>query len=593
MKILFWSTILLLAMLKLSLMGAIPLSAVGYNIHDDTLFLRQAGGFGVWLSELSGQRALLPEFATQFSNVGWLGQYNELILCKGPVYGLWIALCLLAGIPLFTAQNVLYIAAGIVVVIGLRKVVPFRPLLLLIFAVFLFNPEFITRVLRAGIYPALSVLIMAALVGLYANRYARWKQFAPWALLAGCVLPLFWMTREEGIWLLPSIFFMLLATLISIFKRQGFSYQFILKCGLVTLPFLMLYGGTKGVALLNKHHYGVETVVELKSDAFLEGYGALLRVKHPPAPYVVVPSSVRKQLYAVSPAFQELELYLEGEQGKMWQKFGCQVYPETCGEIAAGWFLWAFRDAVALSGYHQSGHKAAQYYRRLATEIDSACRNGTLDCRPKRASLSPHLQNQEYVNIIANMPRGLHFILQYKTLTERLTHLFHSVGEDDILLYYQDMTGEQLAPAPDSNFQSAPPLPIRDMLNNLKLDILTGIAQGYRTATFPLFVLASFLYLLSLVRGFRQKQFSPLCLFATALLIGIGSRIFILSYIDVTSFQGYSHSYLSPLYPFLLLFITISFVDTLQQTVPSLQRRNGNPTPDTAGAYPPMPQMYQ
>jgi len=566
MKTPFWLIIFLLAAMKIALMQSIPLSAIAYNVHDDSLFIMQAGGFGLWLSELVHQRGTLENLYMHFPQGGWLGEYNELILCKGPVYAIWIASCLMAGIPLLTAQHILYAVAGVIVILGLKNELPSRSVLIFLYAAFLFNPDFITRVLRAGIYPALSILVLAGLFGIYSNRHAQWKKFGIWTLFLGCTLPFFWMTREEGIWLTPSILLTLLATLIAVYSRQGFNRHFILKVFLTCIPFLFLAGALQGVSYLNQHFYGTKCVVELKSDAFLSGYGALLRVraKQTPAAHVVVPTSVRKQIYEVSPTFRELEPLLEGELGKGWQQFGCQIFPETCGEIAAGWFLWAFREAVALTGHHSNGQEASKYYEQLGKEINTACNEGKLSCFPERHSLMPPIRIKTYVDIVKNMPKGLLYVLRFETFLDRLSQPFYSQGADELLVYYQDMTHEQIAPSQDGSYQASPSLPIQTMLDTIKRTILKKIASIYAAATTYLLFFALFFYFFSLLNSFRKKRVQPLTLFSTILILGISSRLFILSFIDVTSFPGYTPNYLSPLYSFVILFICMSYFDFFQ-----------------------------
>ncbi len=565
MKKLFWLLVILLSIIKISLDQAIPLSAVGYNLHDDALFIRQAGGFGLWLSDLLGRDTSSVILAHELPRGGWLGSYNELILSKGPVYGLWIAFCFIIGLPLLTAQHLLYAASGIILLFSIKKEVPQYFLLLALFALFLFNPEFVSRVVRSGIYPALSVLIMACLFGLYSHRQTHWQKSLPWVVLFSCVLPLFWMTREEGIWLIPSIGLVLAGILYGFYKKHGFCRQFLTRIIVISFPLFFLFCATQLVSTLNFLHYGTKSVVELKSDSFRSAYGSLLRVKDQKRPYVVVPSSVRKNIYHVSPSFRELEPYLEGEVGQMWQKFGCDVYPETCGEIASGWFVWAFRDAVAHAGYHSSGKKAAGYYLKLATEINHACKAEKLECLPERNSLVPPLSMDEYKKTIRNIPNGLTFLLGFESLIIRLTMPFYSQGSSETLDYFRDMTREELAPTKQDSTKPGSRLAGQTITNDLKLSILKEIAVKYQSVTPSLFYIALFSYTIIVVVSVWKKQLSNLTVFSSALLLAIFCRLVILSLIDVTSFHGFNHYYLSPLYNFVLLFISLVLIDVFRQ----------------------------
>src|SRR4051812_10950120 len=103
----FIAVVITLVLFKLWLVSAQTIVAVGSANHDDALFINLA-------------RALLGG--------GWLGSYNEFTLAKGPMYPLFIAGVFLIGVPLFTAQQMLYTAACGLLVRALRPLIPHRGL---------------------------------------------------------------------------------------------------------------------------------------------------------------------------------------------------------------------------------------------------------------------------------------------------------------------------------------------------------------------------------------------------------------------------------------------------------------------------------
>ena len=70
---------------------------------------------------------------------------------------------------------------------------------------------------------------------------------------------------------------------------------------------------------------------------------------------------------------------------KLWVSDKAKVFDGT--QIPGGWFMWALRDAVAAAGHYSSGTAAADYYRRLANEINIACDEGRLECYGRRATM--------------------------------------------------------------------------------------------------------------------------------------------------------------------------------------------------------------
>ena len=85
--------------LKLWLVSAQPVVAIGPSPHDDRLFLRLANLL------LDGR---------------WLGDYSQMTLAKGPAYPVFIAGTIATGIPLPLAQHLFYLLACWLAVRALR-----------------------------------------------------------------------------------------------------------------------------------------------------------------------------------------------------------------------------------------------------------------------------------------------------------------------------------------------------------------------------------------------------------------------------------------------------------------------------------------
>lgn len=557
-------------LLQIWLVAALPLTAIGNAAPDDRLFLNLAVPFLTWLGSLFYGQEWLSTLNAFLANGDWLGTYNNLTLIKGPGYPIWIAFCFILGFPLLFAQNLLYIGAGLTLFANLRKIVPHPKLLTLLYLIYLFNPLTIIRVAREGIYPALTVFILAGLMGIYLNRHETgWKRLR-WVILSGIALSWFWLTREEGIWLVPSILLLMSYTLFQLYRTLNISKTFFKQSITCLLPLAILFCGLQVVSLLNKIYYDIYATVEVKSPDFLAAYGALTRVEHPiMIRYLPVPKAVRQQVYQVSPAFKELEPHLEGRLLEIFgsqQSHGCSVYPETCGDIAGGWFLWAFREAVSWAGYYNplnyTGHglsarESRQYYRRLAEEVNQACDKGLLKCLPPRATLMPPLHREDLPLLAKTVWQGWENLLTSIGPRHPLLGGLQSAGTEELLLLFSDLTREQLAPLPNVTF----PLSIQDRSNTLKRQLLHAIAKFYQFSASFFIYLAILFYLVQLFRALITWHFSILLILNTALIGAIFSRLVILSIIDMTSFPGLHPLYLAPLYPLLFLFSGLTLIE--------------------------------
>jgi hypothetical protein len=419
-------------------------------------------------------------------------------------------------------------------------------------------------------------------MGMYVNRHEQsWRLWA-WAFFSGITLSLFWLTREEGIWLMPSILLIVSYTLFQLYRTLKLSKTFFTRSLIFSIPFVILFVSLQGVSLLNKIYYDVYATVEVKAPDFLAAYGALTRVKHPhPFRYLPVPKGTRQAIYQVSPAFRELEPFLEGQLTDIFggqQSHGCSVYPETCGDIAGGWFMWAFREAVSWAGYYNPlnytgtgvpGQESRQYYQRLAKEINQACDKGLLTCLPERATLLPPLYKEDLSLLIETAWHGWQNLLSSVGPRHPLLGGLHSAGTEEQLLLFRDLTREHLAPLPTE----LSPLSVQDRLDTLKRQILQGVAKFYHFSALFIVYLAGLFYFIQVSRALMRWHFSFLLVMNTALIVAIFSRLVILSIIDMTSFPSLHPLYFAPLYPVLFLFSGLVLIEGLVTLQPFLKEK--------------------
>ena len=358
---------------SLWLRSGFPTRAIAASF-DDALFLRLAGSLG------SGQ---------------WLGAYDKLTLVKGAFYPFFILTTFVAGIPFNLAEQALYVGACAIVARLLGRAGG-KWLGLLAFAALAFNPILLnaemSRVIREAIYISLSLTLVALTVWVaLAERPGpdRWhlRALASGFALGG-VFAAYWLTREEGLWLLPALAMVALVALPAWRRTPGLAAG----AAMSLLAASIAGGGLIGaVAAANQAHYGRFITSEFKAAEFERGYGALARIQPDSwRRYVVFPQDARRRAYAVSPAAAELKPVFEGPIGSSWRRIGCdQTGTADCPEILSGWFMWALRDAVAQAGHGKSARDAMEFYQLLADEINAACDRGAIACDPPRATLMP------------------------------------------------------------------------------------------------------------------------------------------------------------------------------------------------------------
>lgn len=339
---------------------------------------------------------LFFDHARQILQGHWLGPFSQMTLAKGPGYPLFLALNALLGLPITLTQALLY-AAGCAVVGSTLFRLSGRPVLTLVgFLAMQWHPAiFAVNVIRDDISATQVLLILGCFGrGLFVPE-GRSRRLA-WAILGGLSLGWFWMTREDAVWVLPGLVTLVLLHML----RQIRVPRALLATGALALCFgVAALLPLASVATVNRSVYGAFEVVDFKSPSFTRALDILQSVRvGPPVPYIPVPYAVRQAVDKVSPSFARVDAYLTG-QGRGWLLPGCHAAPFVCNDFAGGWFVWAFRDAVAAQGAYASPQAAAGFYRRLWGEIHAACVSGALTCRSTPIAFMPAMRKAQWAGL--------------------------------------------------------------------------------------------------------------------------------------------------------------------------------------------------
>ena len=524
----FWSPAFLTAFglglaFKLWLIADDKRSAI-YAPHDDFNFVEHARTI------LDGQ---------------WFGSYDQFTLIKGPFYPLFIALASDLSVPLRIAEMLLHALACVVAVWAVAPAV--RPAIVRIgiFALLLFDPytyeSTTARVIRGDVMEALALLVVALTVGIVLRRERDVTSMVPPSAALGLALAAFLLTREEGPWLYPFLVPLAVVYLLAGAPRSWRAF------GKRSVPIVTAAGvaGTcwAAAAAENLSVYGWFTTTELTSPEFTSAYGALARIVPPPPkngrrvdPRIPIQLPALEPVYRVSPAARELQPYFDGAPGRALTRQSCEVL-KICGGIAGGWFVWFFRDAVALAGHYSSGVQARHYYLTLAEEIDAACERKALQCTANRHTLAPKVPLSAAPFILGDALRAAMNLARFDWLTfddaaattAPVVDLFRSTVDDRLSVDVTD-------PADHA----------------LKRRDQRAIASVYRKIVPPLTALSFVALGVRLVASIRRRRFDPIAAIALSCLAAAATLLLLLATIEELSFPALSFEYWKPLYPMTL-----------------------------------------
>jgi hypothetical protein len=354
----------------------------------------------LWLtSEIRVLPAVAPhdasnylEHAKAFLSGEWFGPYDNLTLIKGPAFPLYMAAVQELGLPLPLAHQLLYAAASVVACLSVGPLIRSVYSRLAVFAVLLYNPMtfgFLAWVtFRSQLTESLALIVVACAFAIFVRRREPARAIIPWLLTLDVTFAAFWHTREEGIWVVPCLA-LLLGAYVWAARRDG-NRELVRRVALLSTVAFVWTLASVTFTVVNGQRYGWYTTVELQSPEFISAYNSLARIEVAPVYHVPVPRAAREIAYAVSPAAAQLRAGLEGARGKDWTSTSCTTW-SVCGDIGGGWFMWSFRDAVAVAGHYSGGAEARTFYITLARELDAACDSGKMRCRRKARTLAPPL----------------------------------------------------------------------------------------------------------------------------------------------------------------------------------------------------------
>ncbi|WP_423934637.1 hypothetical protein [Comamonas sp. 23] len=549
-----------ISMVSLWLRMAFPILGQGWASYDDLLFVRQAAEIGMG---------------------NWLGTYSNLTLSKGIGFSLFMLVNHATGLPLKFSEHALYLAVALYFSMTMAQLYRSRLAALVCFFLLAFFPTAWVagaggRVVREGLYISQALLLLTLGIRCWVlpkaesvahQLHIRWRTLIALGLVAGW----FWITREEGVWLFPS---MLLLMAYWLLRQANSRTQWRPVLTFLALPLLAASLVVLTINSVNFAVYGTFRNNDFRSSDFQAGYGALTRIRHDNwQRYVLFPKDARERAYEMSAAARELKPYFEGAGGQGWRDAGCnQTQTSPCPEILSGWFMWALRDAVSQAGHYNSAYDARAFYRRLSAEIEAGCQQRPGDCLPMRKTLLPPW-HEGYATDTLQASWAVFKTLA--TLGKLPAYIQPSEGDPKYLALFDSVTNGPLAPTAESKgtwgeYTLKSP---RDTLRMHWAQHLTIWITAFSTYALPLaFVIWLAWSVIAVLQAIRKRAFpSPAWWVASAIAGGIITRVVLLGFLEATSIPSNNMLYLFPLVPFSLVMLPVVLWGVLQWITPGVR----------------------
>lgn len=510
-----------------------------------------------WIDGAPLDDELMFRAAQSITSGHWLGAYDWLTLSKHIFFAVWLAVCHWLHLPYLAAGQLLACFSALAAAMAFAPVLR-RNSRFVLFAVLAFNPAFMAsftlRVYRDNIFPALCMLFFAGICG-YALRCRQpLKKGIPWLVLAGVGLGTAWLTREDGMWLLPFAAVGVLILLITALRDHKKMVQTLLRCIVLAIPFGVLAVCIGAYSAMNYAYYGVFTVSDFSSGSFAAAVGAMSRVKPETwKPLVSVPTDVRMELYQQVPELQPLEYWLE-EDEDLQNSFR---NPEL-NDYQSGSFYWALRKAAWEEGIYDSPQTAQAYWQQVADDINALCDAGTLPSNGgKRVSTTPPIRAEYVAPVLLEGTKSLFYSMTFQDCAPYYADQ-RSIGLPEDLAVWHSYLGDGTNDAA----QAGTDLPYYSPVQKLVYGALNLVRMVYAVALPICLAVALVLLvrrgveLLSLRKTKAIPQGQALLWVLLLGLLGMALlRCFMIAFVEVASFNiGTYVMYLSTVHPLLILF---------------------------------------
>ena len=419
-KKLFFAIIVFLTLFRLYLGIKTPVFLQADAGYDDFLYIQYARNI------LSGK---------------WLGDFSTLVLLKAASPAFLFAVNYILGISYPVSLTIGYLTAVLLFSFAFYRLTCCRRFSMILYVFLLYSPgmfheENVQKVYRGGYIVIFTLLVFAAAIGQYAARKNfRRREFFLWTALGCFSLPIFYYLKEDSVWILPFACGAAFITILDLWRNKHTLKQWNIIA--VMLPLLVLGGVTVGYKLINYHCYGEYAITDRGGTYCKEVLSDLLKVedgKENKNPGVWVRRNMVHTAAKHSEDLKELLPYVE-QSWNQWFGEG--------NEAGGDFYIWAFRDALQLSGaYEKGGTYVDSCYQEIHKDLQKAYENGKLKEKKGKIYISATVRGftvQELIEYYRErFPKALKLMSTYQ---ENITTSQEATGTYENLALMSNITG--------------------------------------------------------------------------------------------------------------------------------------------------------
>ncbi len=515
---------------------------------------------------------MMVDMAVQIRAGDWLGEYTSNTLVKGPFFPFLLAVINYLGFSYIGVMNLIYTIACIYFIYTIKDIFKTKKSLFAIYLILLFNPVSyafwtLQRVYRNGITLAQAIVVIGSLFAMYQRRNKKVRDMLPFAIIGGLTLASLWLTREDGIWILPFVLVVTLIVLISILymkikekKKFKITKTLVGKVIVSILPLIILFGSMNLIRTINYAKYGVYVYNEINDGYFGKVIKAMYSVKtDEDIQYVTVTRNKLNKIYEYSETLSSIKPQMEASMDA-WD-YNDRHPGDT--QVEDGWFWWALKEAGENAGIYENAQTANEFYRKVYEEIEQAKKDGNLETQMSMPSnlMSPWKASY-WVELPKTMIEITWYIINFEDV-ETVNYAVDIPDDADGIRRFEAFTNNlAVGNTEDTNVDYI------TKYTEKYVDRLNFIGNIYQISGAVIAIIAFICYIIMTMKLIKSKDKSD-TLDAWLLITGVGLSLVVLilgvSYNHITSCYSKYYMYLSGAYPLVTIVCIASICYILER----------------------------
>lgn len=547
----FIIAIIVFAILKQLLVANIPITPYPNQAYDDNMMV---------------------EMSKNIRAGNWLGEYNSNVLVKGPVFPIILAVINYLGLSYIGTMNFIYTLSCIFFVYTLRRVLKTKKSLLIVYLVLLFNPVSyavwtLQRVYRNGITLAQVLFIIGSLFEMYQRREEKAIKLLPFGIIGGISLASLWLTREDGIWIIPFVIVVTLIMAVSIiieyFKKNNNGKMkvhlksFIAKLIICILPIIILFMSLNIIRFINYNKYGVYEYNEINDGYFGKVIKTIYSVKtDEDIKYVTATRKKINILYEYSETLNSIKNELEASMDA-WD-YNDRTPGDT--QVEDGWFWWSLKQAAENANKYENAKTSNEFYKKIYNEINQAIKEGKIETQISMPSnlMSPWKANY-FIELPKQVLRTMWYVVNFEDVKTVNASTDIPIDEKGVSKF-EAMTNNLAATREEDNS-----IDNASKYTKKYVERVNAIGNLYKYTGLILAVISFLSYIITTLKLIKGKNEH---LDIWLLLTGIACSLIVLiggvSYNHITACFSRYYMYLSGAYPLVSIFCIVNICYVLE-----------------------------